>query len=304
MHARRMWLFLAVCALAAIFAPSSAMAQLYRLENGSARSQGCLPPCLCPIQLQEDLVGTFEIHYVGSDFCFSYYKVKNINWVYSSGGVDIRVTGEGDYQVGGCLAPGQHRLRLDLSEDGGPSVHYDSGLVNGGSNFPTIEIKIARNGFYCFDTVYAIKAKPVPSEELVPYFIHHTEYLEGCYAPCRCILRSWIAEGGFYLLDINTSNNPLRKRYAIIKFHASTVGPTRLPERSWTGFGIYSLGRSRLANDHRLVLDLNDPTVGFQRFDSGLVPYDNAWPEINIDISTNFFYCFNHAFYLHARPVN
>lgn len=297
MRNRRLVGILACLVLLAL-TPMGALAQLYRLESGTSRQEGCLPPCLCPIQWNDDVVGTFEIFQAGSDFCFTYYKVKNVNWVFSRGGVDVRVTGEGEYQVGGCMRPRQHRLKLSLTEDSGAAVEYDSGLVAGGGEFPAIVISIARNGFFCFDTVYDLVAKPVSDKDLTEYFLHHTEYLEGCYAPCRCLLQSWAAYGGFYLVDINTSPNPARKRYALIKFTATTLGPIDPPDRSWGGFGIYSVGRG----DHRLVVDLHDPTVGAQRFDSGLTPYDGAWPEINIDISTNGFYCFNYAFYLHARP--
>ncbi|MBC7771936.1 MAG: hypothetical protein H7210_05535 [Pyrinomonadaceae bacterium] len=300
MQPRRALMFVVLLAMtlfAVVPAARALEGTLYRIENGSSREEGCLPPCLCPIQLFDDYVGTFELIPASSDFCYQYFKVKRVNWVYFNGVRDVRVTGEGEYQVGGCRRP-MHRLQLSLSEDGSPTRHFDSGLVSGGG-MPDINIAIAVNGFYCFDTVYNISASPVPDKELVPYGLHHTEYLEGCFDPCDCVLRSWIATGGFLLVDINTSNNPARKRRAVIDFVAETFGPIDPPDRSWTGLGIYSTGQS----DERLVLDLTDPTVGFHLFDSGFLPYAGPWPEINIDISTNGFFCFNYAFYLHARPL-
>lgn len=270
---------------------------LYRIDNGSDRQEGCLPPCHCPIRLYDDFVGTFELVESAADRCYTYYKVKKVNWVYYDGTRDVRVTGEGEYWLSSCR-PAQHRLILSLSEDGAAARSFDSGLVAGGG-LPTINIAIAVNQFFCYDTVYNIIANPVPDSDIVGYGLHHTEYLEGCFDPCDCPLQSWNAVGGFLLVDINTSSNPARKRRAVIDFYAETVGPFDPPDRVYYGCGIYSTGMS----DERLVLDLKDPTVGLHTFDSGILPYAGPWPEINIDISTNNFVCFNFAFYLHARPL-
>jgi len=298
MMTRRLSMILTLC-IVCLLGSSRAWAldgTLYRLGLGSNRQEGCLPPCLCPITQIDDFVGTFELVLSAQDRCTSYYKVKRVNWVYFNGVEDVRVTGEGEYWVGGCLVT-QQRLQLDLVEDNGRVRHFDSGVVTGGAT-REFRISIAANGFYCYDTVYNLVASPV--RDAVPYTIHHTEYLEGCFDPCDCALRAWTARGSFLLVDLNTNVDPARKRYAVIDFTAETDGPIDPPDRSYFGQGIYSVGR----RDERLVLDLYDARVGYATFDSGHVGYMGPWPEINIDISTNGFVCYNMAFYLHAVPTN
>ena len=52
-------------------------------------------------------------------------------------------------------------MALDLAETNGGAVSsFDSGVVSGGTGFPRIDIRLAVNGFYCFDRVFLLHAKP------------------------------------------------------------------------------------------------------------------------------------------------
>ena len=50
---------------------------------------------------------------------------------------------------------------LDLTETNGGAVSsFGSGVVSGGTSFPRIDIRLAVNGFYCFDRIFLLHAKP------------------------------------------------------------------------------------------------------------------------------------------------
>jgi hypothetical protein len=144
-------------------APAAAHAQLgaptvvtYHLEGPSSFQEGCLPPCLCPILFYDNLLGTFDLTQVlpcpPTITCFT---LTNIDWVMvDSFGVQRTVTGTGTYQ----LRDPQHRLELDVSIDGGPLQHHDSGPVPGGLDFPRIDIAAALNDFVCYDEVFRLHA--------------------------------------------------------------------------------------------------------------------------------------------------
>jgi hypothetical protein len=72
---------------------------------------------------------------------------------------EYTLIGEGEYRVGGKVAL-QHEMILDLSVNGGPPQHFESGLVAVGSEFPAIDISLAVNEFFCWDSVLVVSAAP------------------------------------------------------------------------------------------------------------------------------------------------
>ena len=160
-----MFMFIARAALAIAFAAPVSLAAgkpvVYELGPASGFLYGCQPPCLCPIALYEDLTGSFELSFVASTpNWFDVYRVQDVDWLLDIGGKPVHVTGSGQYEIGGQVALMQH-LQLDLSFDGAPARHFDSGLVQGGAGFPALTIDVALNGFYCFDEVFTIEAFPL-----------------------------------------------------------------------------------------------------------------------------------------------
>jgi hypothetical protein len=145
---------------------------IYVLEKGSSVEEGCFDPCLCPILLLDDLRGLFVLAPLPRDPAspFRSFAVRWVRWGFRPFREPTRVVGNGTYEItgdrfdaGGEL-PLAHRLTLDLEVGDEPVQTYDSGLVPGGSDaerFPPIEIAISRNGMYCYDRVFSIRAKPV-----------------------------------------------------------------------------------------------------------------------------------------------
>jgi hypothetical protein len=90
---------------------------------------------------------------------FDHYAVTEVDWMVNDP-VGYTFVGEGEYRVGGEVAL-QHQMILNLSVNGGSPQHFDSGLVGGGSNFPEIEIPLAVNEFFCWDSVLVVSAAPI-----------------------------------------------------------------------------------------------------------------------------------------------
>ncbi len=273
---------------------------LYRLDAPASYTQGCFPPCLCPLSFTEELFGTFtlEFDHAGPDW-FDYYRVEDVNWVLRFGGVDRRVTGAGEFAHGGQLVL-MERLVLDLSIDGGPRIRYDSGFTQTTLGFPArIDLSIAENGMYCYDTVFGVTASPVPAGEFVPYVLRRSGYIEGCYDPCDCPLRKWRAGGAFRRVALGTGSDPLRSFHAIVDASWHTPLSQTPPDHWYTGFGIYTLDRG--AGTHRLVADLTELGTT-RRFDSAEIPGGSTFPRIDIDAAVNGYVCYDYVFKVHAPP--
>jgi hypothetical protein len=138
---------------------------LYRLESGSSFTRGCYPPCLCPIFTTEDIRGTYRLAFDHQDPLFTWYRVEDVNWVVTLGGVDTQITGSGTYRVGGEVAVLQ-QMTLKLKVGNQQRQAFDSGLVPGGSSFPEIDITVSVNAMVCFDTVIDIRSRPVPAADI------------------------------------------------------------------------------------------------------------------------------------------
>ncbi len=139
-------------ALAAAAAPSTP----YELGPEAAMQAGCMAPCLCAVQVQSALQGSFALTPDGFDGIYRHYLVDAIDWRFKSGGNLVHVTGSGTYRVAGD----QQELVVDLAVDGLPVERYDSGLTAGGSSFPALRLPVALNGFFCHDSVYGVQATP------------------------------------------------------------------------------------------------------------------------------------------------
>jgi hypothetical protein len=140
-------------------------AAVYVLGKDSHVIEGCLDPCECPVLLHDDLRGILLVEPIVTSPAspIRQFEVKWLLWFYGSGERTTFVTGQGTYEVGGEFGI-QERLVLDLRVGDEPVTRYDSGLVVGGSDtelFPPIEIEIARNGFFCYDRVFSLQARPL-----------------------------------------------------------------------------------------------------------------------------------------------
>jgi hypothetical protein len=275
---------------------------VYRLTPEAAFQRGCFPPCLCPVMESGPMRGTFRLTYESSDPLFDHYAVTGVHWIAAVGDTELRIVGAGTYQIGGEFALTQ-RMQLDLWVDAGPWAHFDSGLVPiADPKQPGMDITVSINGMYCFDTALRVAALPVPRDEVVSYTLGGgSQYQEGCWPPCDCMLNSpQPVTGTFGLVPLQTG--PLFMEYAVVDVNWLIDGrpPTQGDPRV-TGGGTYRVG-GEVAVMQQMVLDLSFGAGDPVRFDSGLVPGGGSFPAIDITIDLNGFVCFDQAFYLHARP--
>src|SRR5713226_8543636 len=70
-------------------------AGIYRLQQGSTFQQGCFPPCLCPLEQETNVSGTFAVRSTGFDGLFNPYQINDVNWTVSVGNLEFRITGSG-----------------------------------------------------------------------------------------------------------------------------------------------------------------------------------------------------------------
>jgi hypothetical protein len=148
-------------ALLASAVPAAAVP--YELAKGSTFEYGCFAPCECPILLAGDVSGSFALDHLYDDPLYAHYAVTDVAWKIPLGDRTIRVSGSGEYRIGGEFAL-THQLILDLKVDGNPPQHFDSGMKVGGIEFPDIDIAVAVHGFYCYDTSFTIRAVPATAD--------------------------------------------------------------------------------------------------------------------------------------------
>ena len=280
----------------------TASAEVYRLQQGSTFQQGCFPPCLCPIEQEASVRGTFAVRSTGFDGLFNTYAITDVNWTVSVGNLEFRITGSGTYQVGGEFAL-LHRLKLDLQVGDGPLQHFDGGLVPGGSGFPNIEITVSINRQRCFDRVIVLKAAPVPPDEIHDYVLAPQTTLEiGCFDPCLCPIVRRPVVGTFSLVPISHSSWFPEWAVVNVEWQALDQDPsTGPPSLGIKGFGTYRFG-GEFALEHQLSLDLSFDSVGLAHVDSDLVIGGSNFPAIDIGISMNGRVCADQVFDIHAVP--
>jgi hypothetical protein len=130
----------------------------YLLTVDSTYQEGCFPPCACPISVEMPVQGTLALTPVTADPLYTTFRIDDVHWRISRGGEDTWVTGSGSYRVGGELAI-MHQLTLDLELGDAPSMHFDSGLVQGGERLPDLDAVISMNGMVCYDRVLSVHAR-------------------------------------------------------------------------------------------------------------------------------------------------
>jgi hypothetical protein len=70
------------------------------------------------------------------------------------------VHGGGIYRITGESAPKQE-MNLLLNIGAEPATYFDSGLVSGGSGFPSIDVSVSVSGAVCFNTWINLHAAPM-----------------------------------------------------------------------------------------------------------------------------------------------
>ena len=270
---------------------------LYQLTPDATFEEGCFPPCLCIAHYFDGLIGTFRMTPAAPDPLYQVFDITEVNWLAPRLG--HRVTGKGTYRIGGEFAR-MHQLQLDLKVDDRAVQHYDSGLLQGGAEFPGIVIDIAMNGMICTDTVFHVKAKPTLISQAKPYALQGSSYNEGCYGPCLCVVVSHPLLGKFGLLPLNETNEGGDYAVVNIDWHVRDVNNTSTVDlKKTTGYGLYRF--SRTDGTQRMLLDLIEDGAGPTRFDSGTVPGGGTVKRIDINVAANGFACFDRVYSIHAK---
>lgn len=316
LHRSRFGLLAAVCFLS-IAAITGAQAQtnstsdvLYALTSAASYEDGCFDPCLCPVHFYDDLAGTWRMRPAPPESGFDVYAIDQVNWFLPQ--LDQRITGSGTYRIGGG-ATRMHQLTLDLVQDDRPLAHFDSGLVLAGNEFPAITITVSMNNMVCHDTVFHVAAAPV-SPRPTPYGLFGSEYLEGCFGPCDCLVTSKPLLGRFGLMKLRSDN--LGTDYAVldIRWIVRDANSTATSGAPVTGAGIYRYrpggGVTTVMPSQRMTLFLSEDGGAPVRFDSGVVPAgvpgSGGGPpkRIDIDLAANGFACTDRVYSLNARRSN
>jgi hypothetical protein len=130
----------------------------YALDDEAQYVWGCFPPCECPL-LAAPLTGAFTLTLELDAGVYRTYSLRDVDWTVGDPEAIHHVTGSGVYTIFEEFAV-THRLEMDLSTDGGPVEHFDSGVVVGGNEFPRIDIVASMNQMFCYDTVFEVSAAP------------------------------------------------------------------------------------------------------------------------------------------------
>ena len=130
----------------------------YLLSELSYYVIGCFGPCACPVMSQGPVQGSFQLSSPQSDDTYEVFTIDNVDWLLEPGS-NTSVRGSGIYRITRAQ-PRKHQMELDLIVGDRPQRHFDSGLVPGGEGFPRVDIDVAANGFFCWDTVFSVRAAP------------------------------------------------------------------------------------------------------------------------------------------------
>lgn len=272
---------------------------VYKLGDNSSYLQGCFPPCLCPI-MESPVRGTFLVDRAPGTGATQNFRISDVNWLGELDGKLVSITGSGKYSIRNSQ-PKQHRLQLDLVVGDSGIQHFDSGVVEGGAEFPNLNITVSVNGMVCFDTAFAVNASPVAVSEVESYLIDGAGVMvEGCFDPCACPLSLLgIVSGTFELVSLGELSG--KQAFSVVKLNWVVDGEDYAgADKTVKGFGYYLLDSSSKVEIQELALSLNIDGGPSQLFKSG--PELSSFPIISSAVSLNGMYCFDTLFQFEAVP--
>ena len=299
------WAAVAVVFVCVLAISSAAQAQegVYRLTPEAYLQRGCLPPCLCPMMDAVRLRGTFNVAKAPSqEAAWIVYDITEVNWYTKFKGEEIMISGSGMYRISTKTPAHQMTLVLQVGDE--EPMKFDSGLVPmKPTPEPMIDILIAMNGFYCYDTVIRVAAVPVPKKEILWYKLVDSKYQQGCWPPCECALWEPVpVVGEFGLVSLDSPwEVTMWNEYAVVNvdwrigWEWGEMKPIDVD-----GCGRYIHSRASLKPLQRMTAMLSFEGQEPLWFDSDLVEAKDGIKEIDITITRNKFYCFDQVFYLHA----
>ena len=300
--------------------PSSdiaARSNIYRLDFESFYETDS-GPCDTPSFFSELIRGTMSLAFAGHDGAFLVFNVHDANWLLSVGDEDTRISGSGQYRIGGLGPVPMERLTLTLRWGDEQGVRFDSVFVPADPSVsPSIDLIVREvDADVCFTRIVRVAASVVPPSQMIPYRVRDS-WVSEQYSPLGPVVLRPLT-GSFRLIDLPPEADtqiPVREAAVVyVRWHAPATSLADWPLRV-NGAGIYRWGtvgpplyvQQRLEADLTLV-DGTFVSIRQNRFDSGWQPFNSlAWPEIpTIDIEMpqlDEVYPFA-SFDLFAEPVN
>lgn len=151
-----------------------------------------------------------------------------------------------------------------------------------------------------FSSLAAFALNLIPaSAEAVRYSVGEpSDFQDGCQDGCACPISVFPLQGAFVL-------TPVGQQDGFDVFDVTDVewvivsDPTG--ERLVTGSGQFRISQEPEPLQ-RLGLDLSIEGRSPVHFDSGFVHATVTWPDVEIAIAMNDFFCYDNVFSLHAQP--
>lgn len=148
----------------------------YCLTRESEASEGCFPPCLCPIMLQGAITGQFQLVKLPPRIISpgplpqapTEYAVIRVKWLVISPVAPLNqsITGSGFYTVQPpTLIEGFESMRLALTVNADPERvfrSFESIFTTPPQPPRRIQADLFLNGGFCYDRLYSITASPCP----------------------------------------------------------------------------------------------------------------------------------------------
>jgi len=142
-------------------------------------------------------------------------------------------------------------------------------------------------------------AVPAGEPPAVYEVLADSEFTQGCYPPCRCLIRSTPGVAGTFTV-VHRDSDPLFEHYEI---RAIDWTIPEDPPRRVIGSGTYSIG-GEVAVEHSLELDVSIDGGEVQHLVSGRVVGGAGFPRvIEATVAENGMVCFDTVFALRARRV-
>ncbi len=256
---------------------------IFRMASDATFQEGCFPPCMCPLIMEQPVLGTLKLSYVGLSNAGHSYSVEDVNWYVQGSNTEERIIGAGTYRIGtpGPLTVVQQRLELDLRVGDNPSAHFDSGWVPL-ANSAEIDIRISINGEFCLDRVIRVHANPIPASDYHRYALDAgSTFQRGCIdGLCDCAVGQQLPMRGEFAL-VPLQANPLFQIFAVVDVRWRAMTSNATDGIPVAGFGLYWTG-GEVAAQNRLSLELNVASEESQYYDSGMVIGGGQFPAIDI----------------------
>lgn len=132
----------------------------YQLQTSSTFQQGCFGACACALGPLEPLIGTFTLVPLEATQPPSRaFALVNVNCFVPEASGTLLVRGSGIYGISN-KSPLEEEMNLVLNIGTEPVTYFDSGLVSGGGDFPSVDLGVSVSGAMCFNTWINLHAVP------------------------------------------------------------------------------------------------------------------------------------------------